>query len=67
MCNVQQDSVYLGACLCVHNTGSLVPRPHSKNQEKGLVTLAQISVCAVLAVFIWSRLIMLIQLPILDM
>ena len=33
----------------------LVPRPHQKNWEKGLITLAKIPVYAVSAVFIWSR------------
>ena len=43
--------------LMLHSCkASLVPRPHPKNWERGLVSLAKISVCAaVSAVFVWSR------------
>ena len=34
---------------------SLVPRAPPKNRERGLVSLAKIPVCAVSAVFVWSR------------
>ena len=34
---------------------SLVPRPTQKNRERGLVLLANFPVCAVSAVFVWSR------------
>ena len=45
-----------GILLMFHSCeASLVPRPHPKNWERGLVSLAKISVCAVSAVFVWGR------------
>ena len=41
--------------VCFFVASSPGPGPTKKNQEKGLVTLAKIPVCAVSAVFAWSR------------
>ena len=34
---------------------SLVPRPHPKNQERGLVTLANYLICVTITCLLWSR------------
>ena len=52
---VYQHFIYL---YDISHTSLACPQAPPENWEKGLVTLAKISVCAVSAVFVWSRQIM---------
>ena len=54
-------SLLLSPCRIPSSPPSLVPRPHPKNRERGLVTLANYLVCAESALYVtitcllWSR------------